>query len=90
MDIDLAALRAIERDKEIPMDYLIKTLEDALLNTCLFVGGAGERDHRGPAGHAVADLDYVAERVDRRVARQEAFIHDDTPARVEFQPGVAR
>ena len=32
MDIDLAALRAIERDKEIPMDYLIKTLEDALLN----------------------------------------------------------
>ncbi|RMB59779.1 transcription termination factor NusA [Tessaracoccus antarcticus] len=32
MDIDLAALRAIERDKEIPMDYLITTLEDALLN----------------------------------------------------------
>ncbi|MDO5092810.1 MAG: transcription termination factor NusA [Propionibacteriaceae bacterium] len=32
MDIDLAALRAIERDKDIPMDYLIKTLEDALLN----------------------------------------------------------
>ncbi|GAB3822423.1 transcription termination factor NusA [Tessaracoccus terricola] len=32
MDVDLAALRAIERDKEVPMDYLIKTLEDALLN----------------------------------------------------------
>lgn len=32
MDIDLAALRAIERDKGIPMDYLMKTLEDALLN----------------------------------------------------------
>ena len=32
MDIDLAALRAIERDKEIPMDDLIRTLEDALLN----------------------------------------------------------
>ena len=32
MDIDLAALRAIERDKDISMDYLIKTLEDALLN----------------------------------------------------------
>jgi len=31
MDIDLAALRTIERDKEISMDYLIKTLEDALL-----------------------------------------------------------
>lgn len=32
MDIDLAALRAIEYDKEIPMEYLITTLEDALLN----------------------------------------------------------
>ena len=32
MDIDLAALRAIERDKEIPMEYLVTTLEDALLN----------------------------------------------------------
>lgn len=32
MDIDLAALRAIERDKDIPMEYLISTLEDALLN----------------------------------------------------------
>ncbi|MDO5735424.1 MAG: transcription termination factor NusA [Propionibacteriaceae bacterium] len=32
MDIDLAALRAMERDKEIPMEYLITTLEDALLN----------------------------------------------------------
>lgn len=32
MDVDLAALRTIERDREIPMDYLLKTLEDALLN----------------------------------------------------------
>lgn len=32
MDIDMAALRAIERDKEIPLDYLVSTLEDALLN----------------------------------------------------------
>jgi len=32
MDVDLAALRAIERDREIPMDYLLRTLEDALLN----------------------------------------------------------
>ncbi|SHJ35835.1 NusA antitermination factor [Tessaracoccus bendigoensis DSM 12906] len=32
MDVDLAALRAIERDREISMDYLLKTLEDALLN----------------------------------------------------------
>ncbi|AZZ42447.1 transcription termination factor NusA [Acidipropionibacterium jensenii] len=32
MDIDLAALRMIEREKEIPLDYLVETLEDALLN----------------------------------------------------------
>lgn len=32
MNIDLAALRAIERDKEISFDVLITALEDALLN----------------------------------------------------------
>ncbi|NLE97221.1 MAG: transcription termination/antitermination protein NusA [Propionibacterium sp.] len=32
MDIDLAALRAIEREREIPTEYLLKTLEDAILN----------------------------------------------------------
>ena len=32
MDIDMSALKAIERDKEIPLDYLVKALEDALLN----------------------------------------------------------
>ena len=39
MDIDLSTLRMIERDKDIPLDYLLTTLEDALLNaydkTCL-------------------------------------------------------
>lgn len=32
MDIDMAALRAIEKDKEISMDVLIAALEEALLN----------------------------------------------------------
>jgi len=32
MDIDLVALRDIERDKEIPLSYLLNTLEGALLN----------------------------------------------------------
>ena len=32
MDIDMAALRMIERDKEIPMDVLVKAIEDAMLN----------------------------------------------------------
>ncbi|WP_028709462.1 transcription termination factor NusA [Propionicicella superfundia] len=32
MDIDMSALRALERDKEIPMEVVIGALEDALLN----------------------------------------------------------
>ena len=32
MDIDLAALRALERDKEIPYEVLIHAIEDAMLN----------------------------------------------------------
>lgn len=32
MDIDLAALRSIERDKEIPFDVLLSALEDAIEN----------------------------------------------------------
>ena len=35
MEIDLSQLRAIERDKEIPFDFLIKALEEALLNAYL-------------------------------------------------------
>ena len=35
MEIDLSQLRAIERDKEIPFDYQIKALEEALLNAYL-------------------------------------------------------
>jgi N utilization substance protein A len=31
MDIDMAALRAIEREKEIPFDVLVRTIEQALL-----------------------------------------------------------
>lgn len=32
MEIDLSQLRAIERDKKSPFDFLIKALEEALLN----------------------------------------------------------
>lgn len=32
MDIDMTALKALERDKEIPMEVVIGALEDALLN----------------------------------------------------------
>jgi len=32
VDIDMAALRSIERDKDIPMEVLAKAMEDAILN----------------------------------------------------------
>ena len=32
MDIDMEALRALERDREIPMTVLVEALEDAMLN----------------------------------------------------------
>ena len=32
MDIDMSALRSIERDKDIPMEVLAKAMEDAILN----------------------------------------------------------
>lgn len=32
MDIDMATLRALEKDKEIPLDVLVTALEEALLN----------------------------------------------------------
>lgn len=32
MDIDMTALRAIEHEKDIPLDYLVSALEDAMLN----------------------------------------------------------
>ncbi len=40
MDIDMEALRALERDREIPMNVLIEALEDAMLNAYEKTDGA--------------------------------------------------
>jgi N utilization substance protein A len=40
MDIDMAALRALEREKEIPFDLLVRTIEQALLLAYHRTGGA--------------------------------------------------
>jgi N utilization substance protein A len=40
MDIDLVALRQLERDKEIKLDVLLRALEDALLNAYAKTPGA--------------------------------------------------
>ncbi|MCW3157281.1 transcription termination factor NusA [Micropruina sonneratiae] len=77
MDIDMEALRALERDREIPMDVLIGALEDAMLN-------AYEKTDNAVPGSRVE--------VDRKTGRVTVFAperdeegekigeYDDTPA----------
>lgn len=76
MDIDMAALRALEREKEIPLDLLVRTIEQALLLAYHRTDGAHaharvELDRR--SGHVVVwaqELDTAG-----GVARE----WDDTP-----------
>jgi N utilization substance protein A len=77
MDIDLAALRAIEREKEIPFDMLVRTIEQALLLAYHRTEGAHpsarvELDRR--SGHVVV---WAAETDDNGAVLRE---YDDTPA----------
>lgn len=76
MDIDLAALRAIEREKEIPLEVLIQALEDAMLNAYT------KTDH--PERGAKVELDRktgkVAVMVPERDEEGELVgWYDDTP-----------
>ena len=77
MEFDLSALRAIERDKEIPLDYLLKALEDALLNayekTEVAIPGARVVIDRkaGQVAVMVPELDEDGEKIGE---------HDDTPS----------
>jgi transcription termination/antitermination protein NusA len=77
MDIDMEALRALERDREIPMNVLIGALEDAMLNAYEKTDGAVhgarvELDRK--TGHVTVfapELDEDGEKIGE---------YDDTPA----------
>lgn len=76
MDIDMAALRALERDKEIPLDVLVSALEEAMLT-------AYERTEAPvPGAHVVLDRKtgkvavWAPERDDEGTVIGE---YDDTP-----------
>ncbi|GAB3252762.1 transcription termination factor NusA [Kineosporia babensis] len=76
MDIDLAALRAIEREKEIPLNTLVQTIETALLQAYHRTEGANpqarvELDRR--SGHVVV---WARELDETGAIRRE---WDDTP-----------
>ncbi|MGO4957519.1 transcription termination factor NusA [Luteococcus sp. Sow4_B9] len=77
MDIDMAALRAIEREKEIPLDYLVQALEDAMLNAY------DKTDH--PSKGAKVELDRRSGRFAVMVPEKDdegqvIGWFDDTPA----------
>jgi len=77
MDIDLVALRDIERDKEIPLSYLLSTLEGALLN-------AYEKTEDAKPGARVeidrksGEVKVLAPELDENGEKVGEF--DDTPA----------
>ena len=76
MDIDLAALRALEREKDIPLDLLVRTIETALLAAYHRTEGAHptarvELDRK--SGHVVV---YAQDRGPDGAVLQE---WDDTP-----------
>ena len=77
MDIDMAALRSIEREKEIPLDYLVQALEDAMLNAY------DKTDH--PVRGARVELDRKTGRFavmvpERDEDNEVVGWYDDTPA----------
>ena len=77
MDIDMAALRSIEREKEIPLDYLVQALEDAMLNAY------DKTDH--PVRGARVELDRRTGRFavmvpERDEDNEVVGWYDDTPA----------
>ena len=77
MDIDLQALKQLERDKEIRMDVLLRALEDALLNAYAKVPGAID-GARVVIDAKSGKVTVLAPEVDEEGNRIGEF--DDTPA----------
>ena len=77
MDIDLQALKQLERDKEIRMDVLLHALEDALLNAYAKVPGAID-GARVTIDTKSGKVTVLAPEVDEEGNRIGEF--DDTPA----------
>ena len=76
MDIDLAALRMIEREKEIPVSVLIAAIEQALLVAYHRTEGAQQHarvELDRQTGHVVV---WATETLDDGTTRE----YDDTPA----------
>ena len=76
MDIDMNALRAIERDKEISMDVLVGALEDAILNA--YLKGAGAQENaRAVLDRKTGTVRIMAAELDEEGNKLGEY--DDTP-----------
>ncbi len=76
MDIDVQALKQLERDKEIRMDVLLHALEDALLNAYLKTPGARE-GARATIDLKTGKVTILAPELDEEGTKVGEF--DDTP-----------
>ncbi len=76
MDIDVQALKQLERDKEIRMDVLLRALEDALLNAYLKTPGARE-GARASIDLKTGKVTILAPELDEEGTKVGEF--DDTP-----------
>ena len=79
MNIDLAALRALEREREIPFDTILAAIETALLTAY--------RHTEGAEPHARVEIDRKTGAADKPFTI--AFVNEDpgTPHNVELQNG---
>jgi N utilization substance protein A len=77
MDIDLQALKQLERDKEIRMDVLLRALEDALLNAYAKTPGAID-GARVTIDTKTGKVTVLAPELDEEGTKVGEF--DDTPA----------
>jgi len=79
VDIDMAALRSIERDKDIPLDVLVKAMEEAILNAYVRTAHAvkGARVHldkkTGKVSVFAPELDEAGEPIGEYEDTPEGF-----------------
>ena len=77
MDIDIAALRVLEREREIPMDVIVEAIEQALLSAYQRL--------EGHARHARVELDRASGHVTVWAREEPPVLEDGTRGEVEVE-----
>ena len=79
MDIDMAALRLLEREREIPMDVIVEAIEQALLSAYQRL--------EGHARHARVELDRTSGHVTVWAREEPQVLEDGTSFSVRCEGG---